>query len=84
MTDPTESLGEVKLIMYEILATLYNHGIDTVSVGAIMRLLGVPNEVASQHDDDVIVVTAEVGEYMEETINSKSQDLKIPPGTTIH
>lgn len=84
MTDSIDSLGEVKIIMYEILATLYSHGIDTVSVGAIMRLLGVPNEVASQHDDEVIVVTDEVGEYMEETINLNNQDLQIPPGTTIH
>lgn len=84
MTDPIESLSKVKIIMYEILATLYSHGIDTVSVGAIMRLFGVPNEVAATHDDDFITVTEEVGEYMEETINTVSKDYQVPPGTTLH
>ena len=73
------SLESVREIMFEILTVLHNHGIDTVSVGGIMRLLGVPSEIAASHDDEYLQVSVE---SLEEIDN---EELEVaPPGTTLH
>ena len=63
--------------MYDILALLHHHGINQVSVGGIMRLLGVPADVAASHDNEYLHVTSEVLETAEEVEVA-------PPGTTLH
>lgn len=72
------SLESVREIMIDILTVLHNHGIDTVSVGGIMRLLGVPSEIAASHDDEYLQVSVESFEETEEEIEVA------PPGTTLH
>lgn len=78
MSHPVTSLEEVREIMFEILHVLHNHGIDTVSVGGIMRLLGVSSEVAAQHDDEFLQVSVEA--FVDDTESSE----QVPPGTTLH
>ena len=77
------SYEEVRAIMYEILTILHHHGIDTVTVGGIMRVLGVPPEVAAQHDDEYLHVTNDVAELLD-TDSEFDTDETVPPGTTIH
>jgi hypothetical protein len=45
---------------------LYDCGISEIHLGGIMRILGVSNEKAAQHDDEVIVVDEQFAKYVEE------------------
>jgi len=38
-------------VVIDVCATLYHNGIDYVHVGGLMRLLGVSQEEAEQHDE---------------------------------
>lgn len=78
MSKPFESYEEIRIVIYDILAVLTQHGINTVSLGGIMRMLGVPSEVAAAHDDEYFHVTVDALSELED------EDITIPPGTTIH
>lgn len=80
------SLESVREIMFDILTVLHNHGIDTVSVGGIMRLLGVPSEIAADHDDEYLQVSVESFEEEDQDQDQEEdEELEVaPPGTTLH
>jgi hypothetical protein len=77
MNDSTPSYEQVREIMYDILFVLHQHGIKIVSVGGIMRLLGVAGDVASAHDDEYLQVTTS-------EIEMADDHEVAPPGTTLH
>ena len=76
-----ENHEKIKVIIYDLLAVLAQHGIDTISLGNIMRVLGVPNSLAEPHDDEYFHVT--INTIAEEEIE-EIEDIEIPPGTTFH
>jgi hypothetical protein len=78
-----EIYDEVRAAMYDVLAVLYEHGITVVHVGAMMRLLGVRDEVAAQHDDERVELDETFGELVE-VENNNNDDIEVPPGTTFH
>lgn len=43
--------NDIASVVIDVCATLYHNGIDHVHVGGLMRLLGVSDEEANQHDD---------------------------------
>lgn len=43
--------NDIASVVIDVCATLYHNGIDYVHVGGLMRLLGVSDEQATQHDD---------------------------------
>jgi hypothetical protein len=77
MSESPATYEEVREIMYDILALLHHHGISQVSVGGIMRLLGVPADVAAAHDNEYLHVVSADLEIAEESEIA-------PPGTTLH
>ena len=81
MPDLEDELADqlVKETMLEIMAVLYDHGITQVSVGALMRVLGVESEQAKKHDEDYLVIQDTIKEF-----SLSETDLEIPPNTTIH
>lgn len=78
-----EIYDEVRAAMYDVLAVLYEHGITVVHVGAMMRLLGVHDDVASQHDDERVELD-ESFEFLAQEDNNNNDDVEVPPGTTFH
>lgn len=73
----------IKDVMLEIMAVLYDHGINEVSVGALMRVLGVETQHARKHDNDYLIIQDSITEFLSTTKDSL-EDLTIPPNTTIH
>lgn len=73
----------VRDVMLDLMITLSRHGINTVPVGAVMRIMGVPNEVAEQHDDEYVESNEAVLEGLEE-IGDLSILVEVPPGTKFH
>ena len=71
----------IREVIMEVLLVLHKHGIREVHMGGLMRLVGVTDEAATEHDDDLIQITDEFAKYMK-YLTEKPQ---VPPGDkTIH
>jgi len=73
----------IKNIMLDIMAVLYENGIKNVHMGAMMRLLGVNDAKASEHDAKVIELDEKFG-FMLAELNKNVEPIEIPNGTTFH
>ena len=69
----------VKYLMFDLMLVLYNYGITEVNVGGLMRMLGVTEEKAREHDNEQVELTDEFAKYVKET-----RDTKRPDNTTLH
>ena len=80
-----DPLGEyVKTVMLEVMAVLWANGQTELHVGAMMRLLGVPDSKAAEHDDERIEINESLADVAERlNIRPFSVD-KVPAGATIH
>lgn len=72
----------VQDLVLEICAVLHRFGIDSVNAGAIMRLVGVPNDVAIKHDDMILDIKQEL--QGTRYLHQKQKKESLPPGTTVH
>ena len=64
----------VKVLIMEILMVLYKYNIKEVHVGALMRLIGVTDEVAIESDEERIVLDEKFSKYMQNIVNLSSSD----------
>jgi len=65
MLDDIDMEETVRLAILNLMMVLYDCGINEVHLGGIMRLLGVPNERAAQHDDERVVLDEGFAKYIE-------------------
>jgi hypothetical protein len=68
--------------MLDIVAALYANGIRQVHLGGMMRLVGVPDSIAIEFDQEKMEITDEFATVIAST--GKLNMLNIPMGTTIH
>jgi hypothetical protein len=78
MLDDPELESEVRVLMYELMMVLYRHGITEVHVGGMMRLLGVNDDSARAHDDEMVILDDKFAKYVEQITEPRSS------GQTIH
>lgn len=81
-TDPLYQY--VRQVMLEIMAVLWVHGQTTLHVGAVMRLLGVPDHEASRHDGERLDIADNQSELMQQLRLHRFHENHVPAGTTIH
>ncbi len=74
MLDDQEIEAEVRVLIYELMMVMYQHGIREVHVGGMMRMLGVVNEAALAHDDEVVVLDDKFAKYVEQITEPRSSD----------
>lgn len=74
MLEDPELEQEVRVLMYELMMVLYQHGIREVHVGGMMRMLGIPNERAAEHDDEMVVLDNKFAKYVESITEPRSSD----------
>jgi hypothetical protein len=55
----------VRLAILNLMMVLYDCGINEVHLGGIMRILGVPNDRAAEHDDERVVLDEDFAKYIE-------------------
>jgi len=70
--------SEVRMLIYDLMLVMYQHGHREVHVGGMMRLLGVDNDVAQNHDDEVVLLDEKFAKYVEQITEPRSS------GQTIH
>ena len=73
-----------KNMLLEIMAVLYVNGRRTMHVGAAMRLMGVDDETASQHDEERIEIEENFGEIAAQLNIAERLAPQIPKGAIIH
>ena len=81
MSDPQELELEaaVRDLIVDLCQVLYGHGYSEISVGALMRVIGVTDERAAAHDDHVIDLLEQFGPHATKTTTPSR-----PPGTVLH
>ena len=83
--DSTDPLYEyVRTVMVEVMAVLWANGQRQLHVGAMMRLLGVPEESASKHDEERIDIDENFAELATELNIKYLMQSRVPAGATIH
>ena len=83
MLEPDEYLHErIQSVMLEVMGVLYGNNITLVHMGAMMRLLGVPDAKAAQHDNEMLKLDEQFGTMLQEL--NKSIPKQVPKDATIH
>ena len=84
MQDSDPLYEYVRTVMLEVMAVLYANGQKTIHVGALMRLLGVPESQAAEHDDERIDIGENFDEIAQELNIQHLIRNRVPVGATIH
>jgi hypothetical protein len=73
----------VKDLVVNICLVLSEFGITEVHVGGLMRLVGIEEKLAAEHDDELMVITDI--QQLEKSDNETTEIIEVlPPGTTLH
>ena len=81
-TDPLYEY--VRTVMLEVMAVLYANGQRQLHVGAMMRLIGVDEERAAEHDAERIDIDESFAELANDVNIKHLLQSRIPDGATIH
>jgi hypothetical protein len=66
MLDDAELDQVVRLSILNLMVVLYDCGITEVHIGGVMRIMGVPDDKAQQHDDERLILNEEFVKYVEQ------------------
>ena len=81
-TDPLYEF--VRTVMLEVMAVLYANGHRQLHVGAMMRLIGVNEEHAAEHDEERIDIDESFVELANDVNIKYLLQSRVPVGSTIH
>lgn len=74
---------EIRDLVVNICWVLQDHGVTEVHVGGLMRLVGIDEELAAEHDDELMVITDM--KQVEKTPGETNEIIQTPPpGTKLH
>ena len=65
MLDDVELDQNIRLAILNLMVVLYDCGITEVHIGGVMRIMGVPDDKAQQHDDERLILNEEFVKYVE-------------------
>jgi hypothetical protein len=74
MLDDLELEQEVRVLMFELLIVMYKHGYREIHIGGMMRMMGIENDRAQDHDDELIVLDDKFAKYVEQITATTSSD----------
>lgn len=74
MTEEDKIDQLVKILMADLMSVLHKHGINEVHVGAMMRLMGISDDVAKKHDDERIELSEDFAKYVKEVNEPRPSD----------
>ena len=74
MLDDYELETHIRNLVTEIMVVMYEHGLREVHMGGMMRMMGIDNETAAAHDDEVVVLTDEFAKYVKQINEPRPRD----------
>jgi hypothetical protein len=83
MLPKDSTYDHIKNIMLDVMIVLYENGIREIHMGAMMRLLGVDDTIAADHDHEIMELDENFATMVAE-LNKNSKPVPIPAGATIH
>lgn len=87
MLDDDQLEVEVRDLLMDICEAMARRGYEVVSVGAMMRLVGVGDSRAAEHDAEFFALDDEfwrLWDQREQNKNKKKAPRQIPDGATLH
>jgi hypothetical protein len=74
MLEDLEVDQTIRMAVLNLMMVLYDCGITEIHIGGVMRILGVSNEKASQHDDERLVLDEDFVKYVEQINEPRPND----------
>ena len=76
----------VAALVVAICATMYDNGVRIIPIGGLMRLLGIPNAKAKDHDDKAFKLSDDFYAELEQMGFERIDDaqLSLPTKKTLH
>lgn len=74
MLDEFELEIHIRNLITDIMVVMYEHGLREVHMGGMMRMLGLDNETASAHDDEVVILSDEFAKYVKQINEPRPTD----------
>ena len=56
----------IRIATMHLMLVLYREGITKIHIGGLMRVLGVPNETAADHDNEEVTMDEDLAKYVEQ------------------
>lgn len=83
------SREDIQEIVLAVCGVLFDFGIKEIHIGGLMRVVGVEEEKAQQHDNERMILDQEFEDTYSAYVESldaqeHTVDIKRPPGTTLH
>ena len=64
----------IQVSIYRLMLTLYNQGITEIHMGGLMRILGMSDIVACQHDEERVIMDEDFARYMYQMTQPRYHD----------
>jgi hypothetical protein len=74
MPDDFETEAEMRMLIYDLMRVMYQHGIREVNIGGVMRMLGIANDIAEQHDNEVVILDEKFAKYVDQITEPRNRD----------
>lgn len=74
MTEQDKLDQLVKVLMADLMSVLHKHGISEVHVGGMMRLMGIDDAIAGDHDNERIELSEDFAKYVKEVNEPRPTD----------
>jgi len=66
MLDDIEPDQKIRMALMNLMVVLYSCGITTIHLGGLMRILGVDNKIAGQHDNEQLQLDDDFVKYVDQ------------------
>jgi len=74
MLEELETDLAIRTTILNLMLVLYNSGISEIHVGGVMRVLGIPDDVAQAHDLERLVLDQDFVKYVEQITEVRPAD----------
>jgi hypothetical protein len=74
MLEELETDLAIRNTILNLMLVLYNFGVNEIHVGGIMRVLGIPDDVAQAHDLERLVLDQDFVKYVEQISEVRPDD----------
>lgn len=64
----------IQVAIYRLMLVLYNQGITEIHMGGLMRILGMSDTIASQHDEDRMIMDEHFARYVHQMTQPRYHD----------
>ena len=77
MLEDLEIDQTVRMAILNLMIVLYDCGITEIHVGGVMRILGIPDEKASHHDSERLVLDENFVKYVDQINEPRPADQRL-------